>query len=446
MLQGSIQDRLWGKTLGALGRRAVTGQLTIRSKGDTYAMVFADGYVVAASTPGAAATVLGLALAQELLDITQVAELEHHPDREHILATIFQPDQLRRLRRQAIAAATTRTFTLAEGDFTFDAEVTLPVAPDTAMHIGGLIYHGVMSQLDDQQLIAAVGELGSTFRTRTDGMLDLPYLGFVEAELAVVRALVDGLSLSQIDQLSASERRTARATIYTLASLGALHCEAPPRSARGTVDPGGSGSMPRMTAAGSSGGMQRVAITRTSSPGMPRPAIARTSSPGMPRPAIARTSSPGIPHPPSSPSIPRTISNQVAPPTPNPDEAATHYGRGQAALRDERFDDAITALLQAIERAPDNHDYKCALAWARFVGAGNKPAAAAAARAILAQVAIKAERPVLAYYYLGMIERIVGRTPQALGHFQQVLELDPSHREAKTELRFLSRSSGPIKR
>jgi cytochrome c-type biogenesis protein CcmH/NrfG len=135
-------------------------------------------------------------------------------------------------------------------------------------------------------------------------------------------------------------------------------------------------------------------------------------------------------------------------PTPDPDAetASTFYRRGQAALRDERLDEAVIALNRAVEMAPDDHDFKCALAWARFCKAGDKSRIADSTRATLSQAALRGDKPVVAYYYLGMVERILGRTPQAMTAFQHVLDLDPDHREANTELRFLSRNSGPIKR
>jgi tetratricopeptide (TPR) repeat protein len=419
LIRGAIQDRLWGKSLGALGRRAVSGQLTIRSGSDTYLLVFDSGHVVAASAPGISA--IGLALQQELIDVAQAAELERHRDRDPAarLGTLLPADQVLRLRRQAIAAAATRTFALETGDFVFDSEISLPVVANTAMHVGGLIYHGVTAYLDDARLEAAIRELGFTFRVRADGVADLQYFGFGEPELIVVRALADGIGIQQIDSLPATERRIAFATIYTLASIGALYCEGavnPPRMARGTFDP------------------------------TPQFAFPRTSTSRM-HDAPQRPTPRGTQPPPSRAPMVATGTPQARPPVRlDNDPAIAAFRRGQAALRDERLDTAITELSNAVELAPNELEYKCALAWARFCGAQDKSAVAGATRTILKQAALKSDHPVVPYYYLGLVERILGRTPQALEHFQQVLELDPSHREAGTEVRFLSRTSGPIKR
>ena len=47
--------------------------------------------------------------------------------------------------------------------------------------------------------------------------------------------------------------------------------------------------------------------------------------------------------------------------------------------------------------------------------------------------------PVLPHYYLGMVERIMNRKELALEHFREVLELQPNHQDAATEIRFLTR-------
>lgn len=434
LIRGAIQDRLWGKTLGALYRRAVTGQLTIKSGPETYAMVFDNGHVVAASAPGQSSTVLGVAFAQELVTVHQVAELEMLPvdDRDAALANVFPADLLLRLRRQAIAGAATRTFSLLEGEFELVGDIALPIVAGTAMHVGGLIYHGAITHLDDARLAAVIAELGIAFRTYAEGIPDLQYFGFGEPELIVVRKLADGLLLSQIEHLPATERRIASAVIYTLASLGALYCDESstgPRVARGTGDPMPAGPAIARTR---SGGIH----PRTSSPSI---AIPRTATP----PAIAPTGTPQAFRPSSSSTSMRASRGSSPPAT---EDAATLIKKGQAALRDNRIEDAVLTLSRATELAPDDLDGKAALAWARFCSAANKPAAADSTRQILAGIAHKHDRPVLAHYYLGMVERIVGRNAAALAHFHEVLELDPAHREATTELRFLSRSSGPIKR
>lgn len=449
LIRGTIQDRLWGKTLGALARRAVTGQLTITSGADTYQIVFDGGHVVAASAPGPTTTLLGVALAQELVDVTRVAELEMLPaeDREAALANVFPADQLLRLRRQAIAGAATRTFALLQGDFVFVPDITLAIAPGTAMHVGGLIYHGALTYLDDDRLVSTLEELGTSFRSVAEGIPDLPYFGFGDSELAVVRALADGLSLEQISYLPATEQRIASAVVYTLASLGTVHGESAsasaPRVARGTNDPMPAGPAIARTR---SGGIH----PRSSAPSIPRASTPQlvAKATGTPQAFAPRHRAGAIARPLATASFaPRaSASHSIARQTEEVVDAPTLIKKGQAALRDDRLEDAVLALTRATELAPDDLEAKAALAWARFCAAANKPAAADAARQILAQVANKHERPVLAHYYLGMVERIIGRNAAALAHFHEVLELDPSHREATTELRFLTRSSGPIKR
>src|SRR5437868_943928 len=53
-VRGSVTDRPWGLTLGAIALRRHTGQLTVDSDGKRYAIAFQDGAIVAASSPPAA--------------------------------------------------------------------------------------------------------------------------------------------------------------------------------------------------------------------------------------------------------------------------------------------------------------------------------------------------------------------------------------------------------
>ena len=41
------------------------------------------------------------------------------------------------------------------------------------------------------------------------------------------------------------------------------------------------------------------------------------------------------------------------------------------------------------------------------------------------------------HFYLGRVERMLGREKQALGHFMEVLMIKPHHSEASSEVRIL---------
>lgn len=94
-------------------------------------------------------------------------------------------------------------------------------------------------------------------------------------------------------------------------------------------------------------------------------------------------------------------------------------------------------LTQAVELAAHEVDYGALLGWARFCASADKPAVALEARRALDKAVHKSARPEIARFYLGRMERMLGRDQLALHHFREVLELAPEHREAASEIRVL---------
>ncbi|MEO7733901.1 MAG: DUF4388 domain-containing protein [Kofleriaceae bacterium] len=117
--------------------------------------------------------------------------------------------------------------------------------------------------------------------------------------------------------------------------------------------------------------------------------------------------------------------------------AAEAYQRGQHALRADHHAQAVTELSQAVELAPYEVDYGALLGWARFCATSDKAAVAVEARRALEKAVHKSAKPEVARFYLGRIERMLGREQLALHHFREVLELVPEHREAASEIRVL---------
>jgi tetratricopeptide (TPR) repeat protein len=371
MIHGFVQDRPWGKTLGALARRGVSGQLTVRSHNARFQIAFHQGLVIAAASPGSAENLTTLAFRQNLITPAQLEAIQARSSEDELLAEYLASDQLIRLQRQALAACVARTFVFEHGDWSFDAQITLPIAPHNATHIGGLIYHGARMHLGEDRLRAAIHALGSRFTTHDRG--PLRHFSFQERERRIVDVLLEGTSASLLDAISdAGERRIARAAVYALATSGVFHCEPPharassPRLARGTTDPD-----------------------------------ARRSS--------------------------RTL-------TPRPESATTAYQRGETALREQRLAEAIPALERAHQLAPDRIDYQCTLAWARFTAATDKLGVAESIRSVLLQTIRRTDRPALPHYYLGLVERTLGRDDTARAHFQQVLSLEPDHENARSQV------------
>jgi len=136
-VRGSIDDRPWGLTLGAIALRRHTGQLTIESEGKRYCVAFDDGAIVAATSPLAADAIARIALTNHLITSTQVADVTRRlaaaPERDEVdvLADAIgcTPEQVLRLRNRAVAQRAARTFQLERGTFVLTGQTTLPVFP-----------------------------------------------------------------------------------------------------------------------------------------------------------------------------------------------------------------------------------------------------------------------------------------------------------------------------
>lgn len=117
--------------------------------------------------------------------------------------------------------------------------------------------------------------------------------------------------------------------------------------------------------------------------------------------------------------------------------AAAAFQRGQQALRAHQPAAAVAELTRAVELAPHDVDYGALLGWAKFCASADKARVAAEARKALERAIHRSQRPEVARFYLGRIERMLGRDQLALYHFREVLERVPGHAEAASEIRVL---------
>jgi hypothetical protein len=117
--------------------------------------------------------------------------------------------------------------------------------------------------------------------------------------------------------------------------------------------------------------------------------------------------------------------------------AEERFRRGVAALKRDALDEAVRELEAALELKKDEGDYLALLTWARFCTAPDKDAAAAAARQALEKAARLSPESVTPRFWLGRLERVLGRSQQALQQFRWVLDQDPRHAEAAAEVRVL---------
>jgi DnaJ-domain-containing protein 1 len=117
--------------------------------------------------------------------------------------------------------------------------------------------------------------------------------------------------------------------------------------------------------------------------------------------------------------------------------AEEEFRQGEMALRRDQIPQAVQHFTVAAELAPNEAEYQALLAWAQFAAAPDKNAVAVGTRKALMRAAEANERSTTATFYLGRVERMLGREKEALAYFQDVLRIKPNHSEASSEARIL---------
>ncbi len=387
-MQGSVLDRPFGKTVGMMARRGVSAQLTVRSDGGTYELVFDRGYVVAASSPASCDRAVAVALACDMITPAQATAIDRWVDSvpgcDEIDVSVsvarLHAAEAHILRRRTIARCASRLVAVEDGEFFLSSRITLPVVENCEMHAGGVIYVAARTAIFPDRLDGLVEQLGRRFELRRDSIDDLPYFGFGDLERPFLQLLADGVSIDTLRSMPDADRRVAQACVYALASCGDVYCETalPSRFPRGT---------------------QKVLEPEPELPMLELEPVETVE------PAVAA------------------------------------YQRGQRALKAERIEEAVLELEQAHHLQPNEPNYLAALAWARFCSAADKQRVAGETRKLLMRAIARSDAPIQPRYYLGLVERIMHRPDAALEQFREVIELDPKHADAHTEIRFLLRTT-----
>ena len=123
--------------------------------------------------------------------------------------------------------------------------------------------------------------------------------------------------------------------------------------------------------------------------------------------------------------------------------AAEAHARGQQALRADQPAQAVAELRRAVELAPEDVDFAAMLGWATFCAASDKARVVAQTRRALERAIHRSANPAIARFYLGRVERMLGRDQLALHHFREVMALVPNHAEAASEIRILESRLAP---
>ena len=236
LARGTVNDRPWGRTLGALALRGLTGQVNVTSDGKVYSIGFHGGAVIGAQSPNMADGAARMALTAGLISSSQVAEIvkrqmvdKNRDEIEVIGEFINLPgDHSMRLRRRAIAQKAARTFALDRGDFVVEDHITVRFVPGSELDIRAIVFLGAKSFLTEVRLNRDLGQLGAWYQLKPELHEYLPQFGFGPDEQPVLQALADGIGLGEL-AVPEIDQRIARAMIYTLASCGQLHIESQPR-------------------------------------------------------------------------------------------------------------------------------------------------------------------------------------------------------------------------
>ncbi len=447
LARGEIEDRPWGQTFGALGLREITGQLTLQARdGKLYCVAFDHGAVIGATSPLIGDSAARIAFTNHLITSSQVAEIAEavaaHPEHDELevlsRACGLDPELVLRLRKRVIAQRAGRTFAVESGSFVLEDQVTIPTAAVAAVDLRAVVYLGVRMNLSEQRLSAELSKLGSRFALRSDAIGDLAQFGLTSVEGPILDVLRRGTTLTEIETHHRElDPRSVQAVIYALVSCCACDATQPPREplriADGTQPPPigtPAASLSRFARASSSPPPSR---TRTPSnapevtvapPPSPRAYPTQRDRPVTYAPSTQRA------EPPSASREPGAALDPLA-------AAATAFHRGQAALRDDQIITAVEELTRAVELNPRNFDYAATLAWAQFCGASDKHKIAERVRKMLGHAIQKSLDPELARFYLGRMERMLGRDREALRHFHEVLDADPRNAEAASEIRVI---------
>jgi Flp pilus assembly protein TadD len=239
LVHGSISDRPWGLTLGALGLRGLTGQLTLTgADGKAYRIAFSEGIIVGAESPLVSDAAVRLALTSNLITSSQVGDITRRmaaaPDRDEVdlLAELarLQPDQAIRLRRRLVAQRAARTFSIDQGEFVVEDTITMSLVPGGELDVRTVVFMGAKANLSEARLTAELDQLGSWFQLKPEAHDDIPQFGFTEQERGLLPMLVEG---AYIHEMVAAHHdlgeRAVHAIVYALASCGGCEIGAQPR-------------------------------------------------------------------------------------------------------------------------------------------------------------------------------------------------------------------------
>jgi hypothetical protein len=229
-VRGTVADRPWGKTLGALGVEERSVRLILRSDDKVFDVVFDRGVIVDASSPLAVDSMLRVALKSHPMSKLRSEELKYalakasSDDELEIVTRMLNltPDQGAALHRALVTQRAARTFAIDEGEYEIEPRYPSTNVPD-GVDVRCVIYIGARMNLSTDRMRIDLLELGKTFRVKPTVVDELDRFGFAPAERRVVGALRVCSSIAELEaKFREVDSRAAHAVVYALASCGGL--------------------------------------------------------------------------------------------------------------------------------------------------------------------------------------------------------------------------------
>ncbi|HTM23053.1 MAG TPA: tetratricopeptide repeat protein [Kofleriaceae bacterium] len=482
--QGQVADRPFGRTVYAVAARAFTGELRLTADGQSYRVGWRDGQIVAADSPAPADTVGRVALAAGLLTTAQLSDALRTIARGgggtqlEIVARAGGLDETRvvELRRLVVAQRAMRVFALDSAAFALHDQLELdrdgdapPLDPLWA------IYHGVAAHYSEARLKKELHGVGGLRLIEAQIGL-LPRFGFDPAIKPMLQRMRQA-------PMTPAGGKDDLAVLYALWCCGcaeatATVAPAPPPPPRSALPPKPAPTPPPAPAKPSDDPtrnliLAKLALVKKGADhfellGVTR--TVRTDELHKAYLALARVLHPDRlrAHAIDDPEVGKVFAvvNQAFAVLNDPSMRAKYihklergnvdedaeaealaarlfgaeeaFQRGLAALRRNQPAAAIGDFKRAVELNPEEGEHLAMLAWAMFCAAPDKEAAARDVRPLFTRAIAMAPRCVPAYFFRGQVAKATNNLESALECFRKVLELEPEHKDAETELRLLA--------
>jgi hypothetical protein len=228
-MRGTIGDRPWGWTLGALGLTQRTVQVVLRADGKEYRITFEHGAVVAATSPMAVDAVTRVALTNRMIAPIHVNEIKRriaaapNLDEVDVLAATADLDAeaTRTLRTRLLTQRAARSFAVDSGDFEIeDCDVTSSAC---AVDVRAVIFMGARMNLSEDRLRFGLRHVASRFVLKPAVADTLALYNFSPKELPLLETLRAPTSLAELEANHREiDPRGVQSVVYALASCEAL--------------------------------------------------------------------------------------------------------------------------------------------------------------------------------------------------------------------------------